>query len=251
MSFRPWLPLVASVLLPALALSARGEEKQPPSRIEAEIADLEFEVKKRELAHEMAELGVKEAELALERIEMVSAKSDQNILGVDRAEARIHIEMRKLNQEAATYDLAQVRARLERLKTTAESKPANTGPVPLKHTRGEESEQAAAIKRLLKQRRDTLREIVALVEGQFRNGLVQQDAVVRASESLIAAELDLATDKAERIALRERRVENMKRMEEYANVQREIAAVNSTAVLTATAERLKAEIELLQERANE
>lgn len=276
---RPWLPLVASVLIPALTLSAWGEEKQPPSHIEAEIADLEFEVKKRELACQMADLGVKEAELALERIglQIAGVNSDKARLGVDREEARIHVKMRELNQQAAQLDLEQVRARLGRLKTTAESKPAITGPVPvpLKHIQGadaktlpaskedtekvlvmikkreQKSEQSAAIKRLLSQRRDTLREIVELAEAQYRDGRGQQRDVFRAAESLIDAELDLATDKAERIALRERRLDIMKRMEEHTRARREVAAVNNAEVLAATAERLKAEIELLQERASE
>ncbi|MCP4679175.1 MAG: hypothetical protein GY854_27515, partial [Deltaproteobacteria bacterium] len=215
--------------------------------------------------------------IGLERIEvqMAKAKSDKNSLGVGRTEARIHVEMRKLNQQAAQIDLEQVHARLERRKRAAESKPATDVPVPSEQVQGkkimtlpaskedsekvvgmvqkreEKSEQAAALERLLKQRRDTLREVVAFAEAQYRAGVTEQDAMFRASESLIAAELDLATDKAERIALREQRVEIMKQMEECTRAKRHVARVNNADVLAATAERLKAEIELLRERASE
>jgi hypothetical protein len=277
MLFRSWLPLVALVLLPVLALPGPAEEKQHPPHVSAQIADLEFELRKRELAVQMALLSIKEAEIALERIElqMARAKSDKDGLGVDQAEARIHIEMRKLNQQAAQIDLEQVRARLGRLKTVGESKPAKDVPVPSEQVQGKKimtlpaskedaeevldmiekldgkGKQTAALERLLKQRRDTLREMVAFAETQYRAGVAEQDAMFRASESLIAAELDLATDKAERIALRERRLEIMKRMEEYTGALRDVAGANNADVLAATAERLKAEIELLRERASE
>lgn len=52
------------------------------------------------------------------------------------------------------------------------------------------------------------------------------------------------------VALREKRVEIMKRMEEHTKAQREVALVNNADVLAATDGRLKAEIELLRERAS-
>jgi hypothetical protein len=308
MSGRAWFPLIVISFLPALVLPGRADEKkQLAPRVLAEITDMEFEVKKRELAVQMAEFGVKEAEFALERVDLqrqqAQAHNDNNEMArvhVDRQDAAIHIEMRKLATQAARLELEQAQAKLKRVREMTESKPAielgrvymrdaegvllpasppvdepasQAVPIPLEHLQGLElvspppkeevdkvvgmieklekkSEQAAAIEGLLKQRRDTLQEMVDFAEEQYRAGHVQQDAVVRASESLIEAELDLATDKTERIALRERRLEIMKRMEEYTKAQREVAKANNAEVLAATAERLKAEIELLRERAS-
>ena len=63
------------------------------------------------------------------------------------------------------------------------------------------------------------------------------------------AELELTTDKAERIALRERRLANMKELEELTRAMQEVGKAGFAEVFTTTATRIKAEIELLRERA--
>jgi outer membrane protein TolC len=112
-------------------------------------------------------------------------------------------------------------------------------------------EQAATIERLLKQRRDTLRQVVELANAEYGAGRATQTDVVHATESLIEAELELTTDKAERIALREKRVESLRNLEQYTRAKQLVAVATSAELLAATAARLKAEIELLRERASD
>ncbi len=284
---RAWSLWGTSLLLTTLAVPGLAQQDQPYSPALVETADTEFELKKCELAVQMAEVGIKEAAIVLDGIERElkharSAKNEEQTesLELDRRQALVQVEMRKLAAEVTRVEWEQAKDRLGRLEAIA--RPASTiadslrmeptqssnvlilrgkkddvkkivglldgaGAQKAEPAAGEET--AAALERLLSQRRDTLQELVDFVELQYREGHAQLDAVVRASESLIDAQLDLAVDKSERIALRERRVENMKRLEELAKASRDVARVNNAEVLSATATRLKAEIELLRESA--
>ena len=134
-------------------------------------------------------------------------------------------------------DVEKVVARIQELEGKEKADP----PV--------DENQAAAIESLLKQRRDILRQMVDMVEDACRQGRRQYADMVRASESLIEAELELTTDKAERIALRKRRLDGMKTLEEIARAQQQVGRAVHSELFAATAARLKAEIDLLRERA--
>ncbi len=274
---RTWSLWGTSLLLTTLAVPGLAQQEQPYPLVLAETADMEFELKKCELAVQMAEVGIKEATIVLEGIErkLKLARSANNeeqteSLELDRRQALVQVEMRKLAAEVTRVEWEQAKDRLGRREAIAGPASTIADSLRMEPTqssnvlilRGEKDdvkkivgllegagaqkaepaageETAAALERLLSQRRDTLQELVDFVELQYREGHAQLDAVVRASESLIDAQLDLAVDKPERIALRERRVENMKRLEELAKASRDVARVNNAEVLTATATRLK------------
>jgi len=75
--------------------------------------------------------------------------------------------------------------------------------------------------------------------------------VLRASELLLEAELDLAETKAERIAVRDKLVANLRQREEAVLARYRIGAEQYDSVLQVTAARLKAEIKLLREQSGE
>ncbi len=325
---RPWFLSAVLSLLPALVLSSQAAEKQPPPRVAAEIADMEFELKKLELELQMAEFGVKEAELALDRVDLqrlraqaTNEKHEMGRLHVDRQEAELHIEMRKLAKQAASLMLEQAHARVKRLKESSRLKPApEVGKVYLRDadgvllpaeeaaekrkeadaaalspadvrasldgsvqvelleddvfvTRGKtedvkrvvalieeleskvkteqpvDKKQAAVIEKLIEQRRDVLQSMVDAVVAEFRAGKAVHADVVRATESMIAAELELTTDKAKRVALHERRLKGLKELEDLAKAKHEMGRAEIAEVFAAKDARIKAEIELLRERA--
>lgn len=285
---RTWFPLVVLALLTTLVSSGRADGKQPPSPARSEVAEMEFELKKRELAFQMADLGVKEAEISLERVELLQQqaqaannKAETERLHLDHKQAALHVEMRKLTKQAASLELEQVHSRLKRLRGTAGLTSADARTIQRELSQDPEllvirgkredvdkvaavikdmgglkavpptpHEQATAIQRLLEERRDTLQQMVDSVKEQYRAGHAQMDAVLHASESLIEAELDLAKDQAERIALCERCVENVKELEAYTTTQFESGRLSHAETLAAKAARIKAEIELLRERAS-
>ena len=87
------------------------------------------------------------------------------------------------------------------------------------------------------------------VKEQFRHGIGTHDAVIRASNQLLDAELELAQTREERIGIHKQRVRNLKELEEYARQRQRAAQVSVDKVLEARAARLGAEIELLREQA--
>jgi outer membrane protein TolC len=101
---------------------------------------------------------------------------------------------------------------------------------------------------LLEERRDTLRKLMEAVELQYRHGTGTLDAVVRASNDLLNAELALGPSQADRVRILERIVENMKKLEEMVGARHEAGRATISDVLSAKAARLHAEILLLGER---
>jgi hypothetical protein len=101
------------------------------------------------------------------------------------------------------------------------------------------------------ERRDILREAVEGAEMLFRNARVEYSTVHRLSIELLNAELDLAPDRAARIAVRERILKQRQAMEEIVVAQKEAARTAEVTVLEAKADRLQAEIDLLREKADE
>jgi len=125
------------------------------------------------------------------------------------------------------------------------SQPAATPPAKTRAPRLDEASQK--INALQKERRDTLQQLVKLVQQRHRAGAVSSEAVLRASLKLNQAELDLAENRQRRIAVRKETVELLRRLEKTAKQRFEIGAGSQDEVLEARAARLQAEIELLRE----
>jgi outer membrane protein TolC len=109
---------------------------------------------------------------------------------------------------------------------------------------------ATKVTALQKERRDVLREAVKLTEEGYRNGVGEFTSIPRLTINLLNAELDLATDHAGRVAVRERMVEQFNVIEKTAAQRFESLVGDKTELLEAKAARLKAEIDLLLETAD-
>jgi hypothetical protein len=108
----------------------------------------------------------------------------------------------------------------------------------------------ATIERLLKERREALGELVAIVEKEYHQGNRTLDSVILPRDSLIRAKLDTTTDKSERIALHKNCVANLKDLEKITVSLYQAQEVGLDDVLLGKAARLKAEIELHREQAS-
>src|SRR5438309_11569602 len=91
----------------------------------------------------------------------------------------------------------------------AVSKPAIANSVPA-------AKAHAKIMGLLTQRRDLLRKIEQDYRAQYTQGQGKQEDLQRASEAVIRADLDLPHSRAERIALRQRLLDNTEAFEKLA-----------------------------------
>ena len=112
------------------------------------------------------------------------------------------------------------------------------------------SEASKQLESLLQERRDTCRKVVEYVELQRRGGQADISSWIGASNQLVEAELDMAKTKAERIALRQKLVANLKQAEEFAEVRDKVRwglDIHKT-LLETKACALKAEIELAREQ---
>ena len=113
--------------------------------------------------------------------------------------------------------------------------------------RGANAENLTALRQ---ERRDTLRQAVELVVALYRNARIDQEPALRLTTTLLNAELDLAPDRAARIALREQTIKQIKALEEIAATRKESARGPQFEILEAKAARLQAEIDLLLEKAD-
>jgi hypothetical protein len=102
---------------------------------------------------------------------------------------------------------------------------------------------------LLKERRDTLRQMVENLEVGQRSGTgITELSVLHARNELLDAELDLAKTREERVAVREKMVANLKVIEKAAEMQYRMGTTTPETLLRAKAARLKAEAQLLREK---
>lgn len=109
---------------------------------------------------------------------------------------------------------------------------------------------SAKLTALLKERRDTLKQLVKIVEARYRNGAATEESVIQASLQLQQAELDLAKTRRERIAICKRTVELLRKQEKIAQARFEAARGTREDVLSARAARLQAEIQMLREQSS-
>lgn len=76
------------------------------------------------------------------------------------------------------------------------------------------NESSARIRKLLKERRDVMAQRVEYFDAQFHNAKITRVPVLEARDDLIAAEIDLAETRNERLELLKSRVANLKEVEE-------------------------------------
>jgi hypothetical protein len=110
---------------------------------------------------------------------------------------------------------------------------------------------SAQLESLLKERRDVVRKLVEIVNRRYQTGMVTQESVILASNLLLDAELELARTKAERIAVCQKLVGNLRQLEQAAEARHERTMGSADDVLKAKAARLKAEIQLVRENAED
>ncbi len=110
----------------------------------------------------------------------------------------------------------------------------------------DDEDNAAKLTDLLKTRRETLRQLLKVAEEQYRTGHSSFDSVVRASDQLIKAELELAEGYEATLALYEQRVGQFQTLENMATARYQAGQASQEDVLAARAGRLGAEIELLR-----
>jgi len=118
---------------------------------------------------------------------------------------------------------------------------------PTAVVRGPNADNLTALR---KERRDVLRQAAEVAAELHRNARMDPESFRRITIKMLNAELDLTPDRAGRIALRERTVEQFKMIEEMVAAQVEGARAARTDLLEAKAARLQAEIDLLIERAD-
>lgn len=106
---------------------------------------------------------------------------------------------------------------------------------------------SAGIDALVRERLDTLRELVSYTDEAYRSGKTTYRSVMEAQNTLISAELESASRRADRIALLRTHVENLKKLEEIAASQQQAGQSTLADLLLAKAARLEAEIALGRE----
>jgi outer membrane protein TolC len=111
-----------------------------------------------------------------------------------------------------------------------------------------EAEQAPELDQLLNQRQATLRQLVEVVTEEYRQGIRDFDPVVRATDRLIAADLELAKTSKDRIALLQRRVEVMKGFSAMADMKFMTGQASQSELLSARAALLDSQIQLAREQ---
>ena len=112
---------------------------------------------------------------------------------------------------------------------------------------GNETE-SPAIRQLMSQRVEVLRKLSVRYEFAFKHGNVSLGEYLFRIDALLDAELELAKNSAERIALRKSHLADMKQFEESIRAGRNDGKFPDSDLLDATARRLKAEIGLLNEQ---
>lgn len=107
-------------------------------------------------------------------------------------------------------------------------------------------DDAEELKSLLTERRDTLRQLVTVVGDQYRAGRSSLESVVRASDQLLIAELDLAEGRDSQLGFYKQRVNLLRDFEKVSKTRFQAGQVGQEDVLSVQAARLSAEIELFR-----
>ena len=109
---------------------------------------------------------------------------------------------------------------------------------------------SAKLDALLKERRDTFRQLLKMARARHRLGGATVESVIHASLQLLQAELEMAKGSGERIAIHKQMIELLRTLEKTAQQKFKAGAVRQDEVLKAKADRLQAEIRLLREQSS-
>ena len=121
---------------------------------------------------------------------------------------------------------------------------------PISGDEPQQANQADKLETLLTQRRDTLQQLVEVVTEEYRQGKTGFESVARATDQLIDAELELAKNPKDRVAILQRRVELMKDLFAMVDTRFEAGQVTQAQVLAAKAALLQSQIQLVREQAD-
>jgi outer membrane protein TolC len=105
------------------------------------------------------------------------------------------------------------------------------------------------IRNLMTQKRDVLKERLDGVQQLLELGGIREDRVLIARTDVLRAELELATSRAERIAVLDSQLKTRQEIEKLLSRRYKDGTDNLDAKLLATADRLEAKISLLREKA--
>ena len=111
-----------------------------------------------------------------------------------------------------------------------------------------EANQTQQLDELLKQRQATLRQLVEVVTKEYRQGVGGFEPVIRATDQLINADLELAKNSKDRLAILQRRVELMEEFVAGVSTKHKVGRATQAEVLAARAELLNAKIQLAREQ---
>jgi outer membrane protein TolC len=120
---------------------------------------------------------------------------------------------------------------------------------PVAGGEAKETNQTQQIEDLLRERQAILQKLVEVVTEEYRQGTNGFESVVRATDQLIEAELELAKDSKARIVVLERRVELMTNVFSMVEAKFKAGQVTQAQVLAARAALLKSRIQLIRESA--
>jgi len=119
---------------------------------------------------------------------------------------------------------------------------------PIASADAKDANPAQQLAYLLKERQATLRQLVEFVTEEYRNGTSGFDSVIRATDQLLDADLELAEHANARIVILQKRVELMKSLFSIVEARFEIGQVTRAQVLAAKAAMLESEIRLAREQ---
>ena len=110
------------------------------------------------------------------------------------------------------------------------------------------SDSGAALNELLTKRRDTLKERADVLEQMYTDGSVSLTTILAGRDQLLDAELQLVKTKEQRLTLYQKRLDNMRALEDTVKKRYEAGQSTLESKLSATAARLQAEIDPLREQ---
>ena len=104
------------------------------------------------------------------------------------------------------------------------------------------------LNQLLRERLETAKQRVAVMQAGYEAGQVPQEEVLNAHSDLLRAELGLAETKDQRIAILRRLVDKLAELEKHAKEMERVGQGHVGAVLSMQAARLDAEVALVREQ---
>ncbi len=142
------------------------------------------------------------------------------------------------SEEYGGIQAARLRIEIELERERAKARPAAEAEVVQR-----------MLKVLRKERRDTLREVAALRQQRFQTGVETVAVLLSTSNALRQAELELCATLAERTAVHEQHVQNLRGVEKVATVRFDAGRISGPDYVAIQSQRLAAEIDLHRERA--